>query len=176
MSTSLRDAVRKLVGSPYQLIISGAHLAEMDDFFLVKRTQALEPFVPLVVTASAAEKASACRVLEQGAFDLITSPIDHEQTVNTIRRALWQHRFKALIASREQALEEYRQAIANYPDDRKSDEAFHRALSVVEKTVFSVERSFQRIEESIALLSDFATKVEYQARKRAFERLDALSK
>ena len=83
-STSHRGAVRKLLASPYELIISGACLAEMDDFLLLKRTQTLETSVPLVVTADASEKPSARRVLLEGAFDLITNPLDHEQTVSTI--------------------------------------------------------------------------------------------
>ena len=72
------SAVRKLLSAaPYQVIISGAHLAALDDFLLVKRVQALDPFVPLVVTASATEKASARQVLEHGAFDLMTVPLAH---------------------------------------------------------------------------------------------------
>src|SRR6187549_1203539 len=77
--TSHHSAVRKLLASPYQLIISGVHLAELDDFLLLKRIQALEVFVPLVITATTGDKASARRLLEQGAFDLITTPLEHEQ-------------------------------------------------------------------------------------------------
>ena len=44
--TSSLGAAQKLVASPYQLIISGAHLAEMNDFLLLKRTQALETVAP----------------------------------------------------------------------------------------------------------------------------------
>jgi DNA-binding NtrC family response regulator len=54
------------------------HLAELDDFLLLKRIQALEAFVPLVITATTGDKASARRLLEQGAFDLITTPVEHE--------------------------------------------------------------------------------------------------
>src|SRR5262245_42311246 len=62
--TSHRSAVRKLLVSPYQLIISSVHLAEIDDFFLLHRTQALDAGVPLVITAATGEKVSARRVLE----------------------------------------------------------------------------------------------------------------
>jgi DNA-binding NtrC family response regulator len=174
--TSQRSAVRKLLASPYQLIISGVHLAEIDDFLLLKRTQALEPFVPLLVTAAAQDKESARQVLQQGAFDLIPTPPEHEQTVNTIRVALWHNKFKALLAVREQALEKYRQHIADYPDEMKVDQAFQRARSVVQKTVSSVDYSVQLIEESIVCFSDFATRLEYQARKRALGRLNRLRK
>ena len=170
------SALGMLLTKSYQLVISGAHLAEMEDFLLLNRIQALESFVPVVVTADASEKESACRALTKGAFDLLTRPLDHEEVVHTIRLALWHGKFKAIIASREQALEKYRQHIAAYPDEQKNDEAFHRALSSVQKTVSSVERTFQRLEESMVHLSDFATKLEHQRKKRALERLDTLPK
>ncbi|HKU51772.1 MAG TPA: hypothetical protein VJQ25_04845 [Nitrospira sp.] len=173
---SPRSAVGMLLTKSYQLVISGAHLAEMEDFLLLNRIQGLESFVPLVVTADASEKQSACRALTKGAFDLLTRPLVHEEVVRTIRLALWHSRFKALIVSREQALEKYDQHIAAYPDEQKNDEAYHRALSSVQKTVSSVERTFQRIEESMVRLSDFATKLEHERKKRALERLDTLLK
>src|SRR5215813_2936469 len=65
LCTSRDGAMRKLVDSPYQLVISDAHLAEMDNFSLLKRTQARDRFVPFLITANAAkiqENESARRV------------------------------------------------------------------------------------------------------------------
>ena len=170
------SAVGMLLTKSYQLVISGAHLAEMEGFLLLNRIQGLESFVPLVVTADASEKESVGRALMKGAFDFLTRPLVHEEAVHTIRLALWHGKFKALIASREQALEKYRQHIADYPADYKNEDAFHRALSSVQKTVSSVERTFQRVEESMVRLSDFATKLELQRKKEALNRLDTISR
>jgi DNA-binding NtrC family response regulator len=160
--TSHDHAVVKLFRSPppYQLVISSVRLAELDDFFLLKHNHNLQSFVPFVVTSGASDTKSSRRALEEGAFDFIPTPLEHEQTVSTIRLALWHNKFKALIASRDKALEKYRQHMADYPGHKKEDEAFMRALAVVQKTVSSVERTFQRIEDSIVRLSDFATRVE----------------
>ena len=169
------SALGMLLASSYQLVISGAHLTEMEDFLLLKRVQALEPFVPLVVTADASEKESACRALTNGAFDLIPSPLNHEQTVRTIRLGLWQGKLRNLIARKEEALEQYRQHLADYPDDRKNiEDAFQRAISAFEDTISSVARTILRIEESTVCFADFASQVEYHARKRALERLDSV--
>ena len=169
------SAVGMLLASPYQLIISGAHIAEMDDFLLLKRIQAQESFVPVVVTAGASEKEAARRVLAQGAFDLLPSPLDHEQTVGTVRLALWQGKLKNLIARKEAALEKYQQHLADYPDDRKNvEDAFQRAISAFEATISSVARTIQRIEDSTLRFADFESQVEYHARKRALERLDSM--
>jgi len=174
--TSPRGAVRKLLLSPYQLIVSSVQLAEMNDFLLLRRTKAFHTYVPLVVTASASEKDSARRVLTRGAFDLITTPLEREQAVGTIRLALWQSKLMSLIARKEETLEKYRQHMTDYPGDRnKMAESFHRALAAFQKTISSIERTMLRMEESMVCFSDFATKVEYYARERALERLTALS-
>jgi DNA-binding NtrC family response regulator len=171
--TSHRSAVRRLLASPYQVIISGVHLAELDDFLLLKRTQALEAFVPLVITATTGDKESARRVLEQGAFDLIPTPLEHEQTVDSIRLGPWHNKFKALIASRDKALERYHQHIADYPGNRRGD-AFRTILTSIEQTVSAYERTIHRIEASINCFANVAKIVEEQAREQALRRLDTL--
>ena len=72
-------------------------------------------------------------------------------------------------------MECYRQHVADYPDGSgQREESFIRLLSAFDKTIRSVELSILRVEEASACLADFATTVEFEARKRAFERLDAL--
>lgn len=64
VSASPQGAAGLLLACPYQLVISGAHLTEMEDFFLLKRIQTLERFVPVVITADASEKDAAFTRLE----------------------------------------------------------------------------------------------------------------
>ena len=169
---SHRSAVRKLLASPYQLIISGVHLAELDGFLLLNRTQALEAFVPVVITAATGEKESARRVLNQGGFDLIPTPLKQGQTVSTIRLALWHHSFKALIASRDKAQERYRNHIVDYPGNRRG-KAFQTILTSIEQSLSAHERTIHQIETSLKCLADMAKTVEHQARERALKRLDS---
>jgi DNA-binding response OmpR family regulator len=172
---SHRGAVGMLLAFPYQLVISGAHLTEMEDFLLLRRIQALDPFVPLVVTASGSERDSARRVLAKGAFDCISTPLDHEQAVRTIRLALWQNKLMDLIARKEKAMNQYRRHVAEYPYAMElMEESFIRALTVMDKTIYAIEHSIQRIEESSVCFADFASKVAFHARKGALERLDKL--
>ena len=173
---SNRSAVGMLLAVPYQLVISGALLTEMEDFVLLDRIQTSQPFVPLVVTADASEKLSAQRALTKGAFDILTKPLDHERTVHTITLALWQTKLMKLIASKEKALEEYRQHLALYPGCKSKGEAFERALSALDKTLSSFQRTIQQVEESIKCLTDVAEIVTREARERALETLDALRK
>jgi DNA-binding NtrC family response regulator len=169
--------MRKLLASPYQLIICGAHLAEIDDFLLLERTKALDPLVPFVVTAGASEKESAGRLLEQGAFDVITRPLDHEQTVRTIRLALWLNKLRNIIARKERALDRYNQHLTDYPDDREEIEnLFKRTLSCFDRTISCVEGTILRLEATTECFPNLAMEVEQQARKRALERLKLFPK
>ena len=173
LCTSRDGAMRKLVDSPYQLVISDTHLAETDNFSLLKRTQARDTFVPFLITANAAntqEKESARRVLGQGAFDLISLPPEFEQTVSTILLALWQSRFMTLILCKERAVEKYREHMAAYPSGNQMDATFKQTLSAIQASILSYQQTVLRVEG----FADLATKVETQTRKRALERLDGL--
>src|SRR5262245_44553719 len=99
---------------PYKLVISGVDLAEKDDFFLVKHNRLSQPHIPFVLTTRSAKMASTRRALEQGAFDLLLTPLDQEETVSTIRLALWQSKLRSFIASNERDLKKYRQHLAYY--------------------------------------------------------------
>ncbi|HEY7128636.1 MAG TPA: hypothetical protein VH332_03135 [Nitrospira sp.] len=176
LCSSHNSARIKLLRSSYQLIISDAHLAEIDDFYLFRHIQALPWFVPLVVTANASKKESARRLLSQGAFDLITSPPEHEQTVNTIRMALWHGTLMALINSQDKMLEKYRQHLATYPGDKRKHEAYNNALSLVQQTLSFAERTMQHLERSLRCLTDLATDVSQRAQEQAFKRLETLGK
>jgi len=121
--TSYNSAVIQLFRSPppYKHVISSVHLAEIDDFLLLKHNRLLQPDVPFVITAGAETIEPSRRALDEGAFDLIAMPLEAEQTVETIRLALWHGELKALFASKERMLEKYRQHIAHQARQRASE-------------------------------------------------------
>jgi DNA-binding NtrC family response regulator len=178
LSPSRNNALRKLLGPPYQVIISGVRLAEMDDFLLLKQTHALQTYVPLVVTAAASEKDAAHQALVNGAFDLITIPLQYEPMVDTLRLALWQSQLMNLIAHKEKTVEQFdkfRQVLDAYPGNREGNEAFEKARVSMDQTVSAFEVTIQRVEESIKCLANLAQVTARQAQKLAFDRLDGLS-
>lgn len=165
-------AVVKLFRSPppYQVVISSVRLAETEDFFLLKHNRFLQPFVPFVITSGASDIGSSRQALEEGAFDCILTPLEHEQTVSSIRLALWHNKLNALVASRDKALERYRQHIDDYPGNRMG-EAFHAILTSIEQLISAHERTIDRIETSIKCFADLAKNVEEQVREQALRRL-----
>src|SRR5262245_30993293 len=171
--TSHDCAVMKLFHSPppYQLVISSVHLATINNFFLLKHNYHRQPFVPFVITAGESDINSSRRALEEGAFDLIPTPLEHEQTVSTIRLSLWHHKLRVLITSRDNAIERYHQHLDNYPGNRNG-EAFQKILRSIEESIASHKQTIERIEASIQCLADFDQAFGKMTRERALERLD----
>ena len=76
--------MRRLVNSPYQLVISCAHLAAKHNFLFLKKNQALQPTVPFLVNASAPDQEMARQALQLGAFGIIPSPENADETASMI--------------------------------------------------------------------------------------------
>jgi DNA-binding NtrC family response regulator len=165
------QAIRKLLASPYHVIISGVYLAELDDFLLLKRHHTLEAKSPFIVTAKASDTDSARQALRYGAFDVIANPIDQDQSRATIRRALWHVKLSNLIATKEKALERYRRYKASSLADETQNKFAARHLSVIADHVDTYEATIHRIQESIRLFADTAIQIERQTQRRALERL-----
>jgi len=169
LCTSHNSAALKLFRSSYELIISAVHLAEIENFYLLRQNKTLQPHVPLLVTAGASDKEAARRMLVQGAFDVITTPLDREHTVATIRLGLWQNRLMHLIASKEKAVEKYRQHLHAYPF-QEMNAVFSKTISAIEKSI----AAFQLADLRMNSFAELATTIQQQARERALRRLDAL--
>jgi DNA-binding NtrC family response regulator len=172
LCTSHRQAVSQLVASPYQVIIGNAHLAEMDDRLLLNRIDLLQGSVPLVITASPFEKECARRVLEQRAFDLIPTPIDHEQAVSPILLALRQSKVANLIASKDKTMEKYREHRTAYPSGNEMDAFFIKTLSAIDASIRAYEKTLGGVEASAMGFSNVAKAMEYRTKQRALARLD----
>jgi DNA-binding NtrC family response regulator len=173
---SCDNAMEKLIASPYNLIISDVHLAEMHYFSLLKHNEVLQKSVPVVITAAASDTQAARQALEYGAFDLITRPVHPIQAIATIRLALWQNQLMAIIARKEKAIERYRQHFAAYPADKKMKETFRKSLLLVQRTLSSYPKTIQQIEETLMCFNHLAGRVGKEAREQALKRLHPLVK
>jgi DNA-binding NtrC family response regulator len=176
LCTSHRQAVSQLVASPYQVIIGNARLAEMDDRLLLNRIDLLQGSVPLVITASPFEKECARRVLEQGAVDLIPTPIDHEQAISAILLAVRQSRVATLIVSKEKTLEKYREHMAAYPLGNEMDAFFKKTLSAIDASIRAYEKTLGGGDASAMGFSNVAKAMEYRTRQQALARLDTFGR
>jgi DNA-binding NtrC family response regulator len=168
--------MEKLIASSYNLIISDVHLAAMNHFVLLKHNEVLEKSIPVAITAAASDYQAARQALEFGAFDLITRPVHPTPAIATIRLALWHNQLMTIIASKEKAIERYRQHFAVYPADKQMKETLRKSLFLAQRTVSSYPKAIRQIEGSMLCFNHVAATVEKETRERALKRLHALAK
>jgi len=175
LSTSHESAMRKLFRSsaPYQVVVCDTQLADIQNFLLLTHSRTFHPAVPFIVTAREVEHRSVRRALDEGALDFIRAPLDQEQAVKTIRRALWHNWLRKLIAQKDMATAKYREHLAAYPHDQRLDDAFRSTCEHVQASLAMMQRSGMWIEELGDSLTDLAIGLETQTRMHARVRLDA---
>ncbi len=155
--TSRDQGTKYLTKFQYHTVISSVHLAGSDDRFLARHT-AVQSGVPLIITAGTSEEELARRALQQGAFDLITHPLDPVQTVTTVRVALWHHKLPRLINHKESVIAKHRKHMEKYPKDKRTEALFQQTLAAIDQGLACLKASIPTIIET---------------RARALERLSA---
>ena len=176
LCSSVDGAIRQLWTSPYQLIISGVHLAEMQDFFLLERLRIVQPHTPLIVTAGGADKVSATEVLKRGAFDIITKPINSAQVQSCLRLIREYERYHHLLAIEEKTRVQHEKAVTSLLTDEKTVDLFNQSRTVLLKSLEISREGIKQAEKSIRLLSSKAATTRSEAHARAAEWLKTLGR
>jgi DNA-binding NtrC family response regulator len=133
-----------------------------------KRHQLL---TPLLLATSLNDRSVAHTALQEDAFDVIVKPLVEPQVTRAVRLALWQNGLIRFLTSKERALSRFRDHMAAFPDDLKSEADLQAHLVAFERTCRPVQSSVQLLEHFDNTLYDFATAVEGITRKHALDRL-----
>jgi DNA-binding NtrC family response regulator len=170
-------AMHSLTTGRYQVVVCGVHLAEAQNYLLLRQHRAFQSFVPFIVIAAAQDRELAKCVLEQqGVEDIVVWPIHKDQLEDSLREAMCLYQMRVTIAHRRQTLDTLRSwqsspPLENPPVNRMYDHLLlpKRALSVYQRTI-------QRMETNLNYLTDMLDECERQARARAVEHLDSLGR
>lgn len=173
-----RSAAARLAITPYQIVLSDVRLAEADDCVLLNCIRSLKPPVYLLVTANASEKETACRVLEQGAFDVILHPLFHEQVVTAILLALEHSRWERLIACKNNARERFQERMKAHALDRELNNIYRQSLLAIENSICAFAKTIDNrslwVKEDTLGTLEFGLTVPRYNKKRAMELLNEL--
>ncbi len=63
-------------------------LPGMDGFAVLERLRQTSPLTPVIMLTASSEVKDAVRAIQLGAFDYLTKPMDHDEVVLSVRRAL----------------------------------------------------------------------------------------
>jgi DNA-binding NtrC family response regulator len=93
-SVSATDALAKLAGREFDLVIADIRMQGMDGIELLEKIRAEQLDTSVIVMTGYASVETAVRALKHGAFDYITKPFDPDDLSVVVRNALEQHRLK----------------------------------------------------------------------------------
>jgi len=82
------EAVESLGSDHHDLVIVGVPQAGVDNLALIGRMREAAPSVPVVVLAAAGENKAAIKAIRSGAASYLTKPIDEDELVAVVHRAL----------------------------------------------------------------------------------------
>ncbi len=93
------EALRLLVTEPVSLVITDYRMPGMSGLELLGRIRAEFPLVPVIMITAFGSIGNAVEAIKAGAFDYISKPIDFDQLVIAVRRALEHHQLLEEVQS-----------------------------------------------------------------------------
>jgi putative nucleotidyltransferase with HDIG domain len=107
LSSGRDEAIVRLEHDPpYDLVLSDMTMAGLDGRGLIERMRAVQPNTPLVLLTASHEESAALAAVRQGVYDYVLRPIEKDQLLVKVRRALEYRRLLQQNAMYRQDLEE----------------------------------------------------------------------
>lgn len=105
--SSAREALNLLREHTYGAVVSDIKMPEMDGLALLAQVQERHAEVPVLLITGHSDHQLAIRALRGGAYDYILKPIDRDDFIAALHRALHTHRLRRQIEEQQRALERY---------------------------------------------------------------------
>ncbi len=99
------SAIATLNGEHADLIITDLKMPGMSGVELLRKIKALDPGIPVLVITAFGTIQSAVEAVRAGAYDYITKPLDHDELLLAVQRALDHRRLVAEVADLRENLD-----------------------------------------------------------------------
>ena len=105
--SSAREALNLLQERTYGAVVSDIKMPEMDGLTLLAQVQERHAEIPVLLITGHSDHQLAIRALRGGAYDYILKPIDRDDFIAALHRALHTHQLRQQIEEQQRALERY---------------------------------------------------------------------
>ena len=104
-ANSATAALDRMVGRDYDAIVTDIKMPGMDGLALLTEIRTRRPDTPILMITGHGEHTLAIQALRGGAYDFIHKPIDRDQIVGSLHRAMAAHARTRRVKDRQVALE-----------------------------------------------------------------------
>jgi two-component system sensor histidine kinase/response regulator len=115
---SAQEALQHLDVQEYDAIVSDIKMPGMDGFALLAHVQARHPDTPVILITGQSDHQLALRALRGGAYDYIPKPIDRDDFLAALQRAVHTHQLRRQIEAQQRALERYALSLEHLVEQR----------------------------------------------------------
>ncbi|HKN86923.1 MAG TPA: response regulator [Nitrospiraceae bacterium] len=98
---SPRMAFAKLETARYDAIVTDLRMKELDGMALLGHAHATCPRLPVVMMSGHAETAVAAEAIRKGAFEFLQKPLDRDEFLAVLKKALMAHRLSRNMDARQ---------------------------------------------------------------------------
>src|SRR6266852_9130920 len=117
-SDSALDALKQAQENDYDAIVSDIKMPGMDGLALLAKIQELRPETPTLLITGHGEHQLAIQALRGGAYDFIQKPIDRDDLVASLQRAIQTHQLRRQVVEQQLALELHARSLEHLVQQR----------------------------------------------------------
>jgi DNA-binding NtrC family response regulator len=152
---SAQEALELLQEQEYDAIVSDIKLPGMDGLALMAKVYERYPETPVLLITGHSEHNLAIAALKGGAYDYIQKPIDRDDFVVALQRALQTRQLRRQIQEQQRALEQYALSLERLVEQRTrelavTNAAKERFLSVASQEVPLLHTNWQAVTQAFA--------------------------
>jgi signal transduction histidine kinase len=118
---SAQVALTMIEQQEYDAIVSDIKMPGMDGLDLLAKVQQQHPETPVVLITGHGQHDLAIRALRSGAYDYILKPIDRDDFMVSLERALQTRQFRRQIQEQQRALERYAFSLERLVEQRTGE-------------------------------------------------------
>lgn len=87
-SLSGKKGIKLIEKNEFDLVLSDFRLPDSDGMEVLQRIKELKPYLPVIIMTAYADVRMAVKLIKSGAFDYVTKPIQPEEILSLINRAI----------------------------------------------------------------------------------------
>lgn len=119
--SSAEEALNQLKQREYSAIISDMKMPGMDGLALLAYVQDHRPDIPVLLITGYNDRETALQAVRAGAYDYIRKPIERDDFVAALYRALSTYRLRQQIKEQQQIIERYAFSFGHLTDHSYSE-------------------------------------------------------
>lgn len=132
-AATVREAVRRIEREVYDLVVTDLRLSDGDGLELLRETKRISPETEVIILTAFGSIESAVEAIRLGAFDYLTKPIEPDDLLLHVRKAIEHKRLRNAVQNlRSQVKERYK--LGNIIGKSAAMQRIFEMITVVSKT------------------------------------------